>query len=79
MFDVEQGHEGCGTVIEVGSEAKGFKPGDKVGWLPIVDCCFDCEECQVFHHPKSATEGKADLKCRSITCTAKKVNPKSKV
>jgi propanol-preferring alcohol dehydrogenase len=42
-----QGHEGCGTVVEVGSEAKGFQPGDKIGWLPIVDCCFDCEECQV--------------------------------
>lgn len=42
-----QGHEGCGTVLEVGSEAKGFKKGDKVGWLPIVDCCFDCEACQV--------------------------------
>ncbi|KAK1019268.1 hypothetical protein LTR54_001083 [Friedmanniomyces endolithicus] len=41
------GHEACGTVVEVGDEAKGFKKGDKLGWLPIVDCCFDCEECQI--------------------------------
>ncbi|KAK5161036.1 hypothetical protein LTS14_000830 [Recurvomyces mirabilis] len=41
------GHEACGTVIETGSEVKGFKAGQKVGWLPIVDCCFDCEECQI--------------------------------
>ncbi|KAK0778937.1 hypothetical protein LTR75_015492 [Friedmanniomyces endolithicus] len=41
------GHEACGTVVEVGGEAKGFKKGDKLGWLPIVDCCFDCEECQI--------------------------------
>ena len=44
-----QGHEACGTVVEVGGEAKGFKKGEKIGWLPIVDCCFDCEECQ-FHN-----------------------------
>ncbi|KAK0255901.1 hypothetical protein LTS09_009203 [Friedmanniomyces endolithicus] len=41
------GHEACGTVVEVGAEAKRFKKGDKLGWLPIVDCCFDCEECQI--------------------------------
>ncbi|KAK3697417.1 hypothetical protein LTR37_017481 [Vermiconidia calcicola] len=41
------GHEGCGTIVEVGSEAQGFKKGDNVGWLPIVDCCFECEACQV--------------------------------
>ena len=50
---IVQGHEGCGTVIQVGSEAKGFKPGDAIGWLPIVDCCFDCEECQVNRRPPS--------------------------
>ncbi|EME79360.1 uncharacterized protein MYCFIDRAFT_34609 [Pseudocercospora fijiensis CIRAD86] len=42
------GHEGCGTIIEVGSEVgDNFKPGDRIGWLPIVDCCYDCEECQI--------------------------------
>ncbi|TKA72396.1 hypothetical protein B0A55_05860 [Friedmanniomyces simplex] len=41
------GHEACGTVVQVGDEVKGFKKGDKLGWLPIVDCCFDCEECQI--------------------------------
>lgn len=41
------GHEACGTIIDVGSEAQGFKKGDKIGWLCIVDCCFDCEACQV--------------------------------
>ncbi|KAK5120123.1 hypothetical protein LTR85_006604 [Meristemomyces frigidus] len=41
------GHEACGTVVQVGSEAQGFKKGDKLGWLPIVDCCFDCDECKI--------------------------------
>ncbi|KAK3649601.1 hypothetical protein LTR56_006784 [Elasticomyces elasticus] len=41
------GHEACGTVVKVGVEVKGFKEGEKLGWLPIVDCCFDCEECQI--------------------------------
>ncbi|KAK5116406.1 hypothetical protein LTR62_007953 [Meristemomyces frigidus] len=41
------GHEACGTVVSTGSEVKGFKPGEKIGWLPIVDCCFDCEECGI--------------------------------
>ncbi|KAK3631856.1 hypothetical protein LTR56_016634 [Elasticomyces elasticus] len=41
------GHEACGTVIKVGADVKGFKEGEKLGWLPIVDCCFDCEECQI--------------------------------
>lgn len=33
------GHEGVGTVIEAGSEVKGFKPGDRIGFLPTKDCC----------------------------------------
>ena len=55
-----QGHEGCGTVVEVGSEAKGFKPGDNIGWLPIVDCCFDCEECQVGVYDNSTEASNAN-------------------
>lgn len=31
----------------MGEDAKGFKPGDKIGWLPIVDCCYDCDECKI--------------------------------
>jgi len=30
------GHEWSGTVIEVGSEVKGFKPGDKIATIPEV-------------------------------------------
>ena len=45
--DRRQGHEACGTIVEVGSEAQGFKKGDRIGWLPITDCCFECEACQV--------------------------------
>ncbi|MBQ4417236.1 MAG: alcohol dehydrogenase catalytic domain-containing protein, partial [Butyrivibrio sp.] len=32
------GHEGCAEVVEVGSEVKDFKPGDKV---LVVDDVFD--------------------------------------
>lgn len=41
------GHEGVGVIekIHPSCEDKGFKVGDKVGMLYIVDCCFDCEAC----------------------------------
>lgn len=46
-LNFSQGHEGCGTVLQCGAEVKGFREGEKLGWLPIVDVCFDCEECQI--------------------------------
>ena len=33
------GHEGVGTVEKVGADVKGFKEGDRVGFLPTKDCC----------------------------------------
>lgn len=47
MLTAFQGHEACGTVLEVGPEAEGFSKGDQIGWLCIVDCCFDCDACQL--------------------------------
>jgi D-arabinose 1-dehydrogenase-like Zn-dependent alcohol dehydrogenase len=43
------GHEGVGTVASIhpSSEAQGFKVGDRVGMLAIIDTCFDCEGCRV--------------------------------
>jgi propanol-preferring alcohol dehydrogenase len=43
---VTLGHEGSGTVIELGAGAEGFKVGDEVGFLPAIDCCFECFPCK---------------------------------
>lgn len=42
------GHEGVGIIekLHPSTEGKGFKVGDKIGMLYIVDCCFECEACQ---------------------------------
>jgi propanol-preferring alcohol dehydrogenase len=53
------GHEGVGTIEKVGPDVKGFKEGDRVGFLPTKDCCFECEGCQV--HNVSCIHGKAKL------------------
>jgi len=39
------GHEGAGTVIEVGSAVQGFKPGDRVVHLQFP-FCGQCESCR---------------------------------
>ena len=38
------GHEGAGTIEEVGPECKRFKPGDRVilNWAPSCDACWYC-------------------------------------
>jgi threonine dehydrogenase-like Zn-dependent dehydrogenase len=40
------GHEFCGTVVEVGSEVDGVRPGDRVAVEPMVFCgrCASCRE-----------------------------------
>jgi len=38
------GHEGAGTVIEVGSAVKSVKPGDEIGIEPAMPC-WDCDQC----------------------------------
>jgi hypothetical protein len=40
------GHEASGIVVEAGSGVGDFKPGDKVGFLPAIDCCYECEPCR---------------------------------
>lgn len=39
------GHEGVGYVEEFGANVKGFKSGDRIGFLPVKDCC--CESANV--------------------------------
>lgn len=39
------GHEAPGFVVQAGSATTGFRPGDKVGFLAAVDCCFECVLC----------------------------------
>ena len=38
------GHEGAGTVIEVGSAVKSVKAGDEIGIEPAMPC-WDCDQC----------------------------------
>lgn len=44
-YPIVIGHEFGGTVIEVGSEVVGFKPGDRVGVDPTLNCgeCWFCQ------------------------------------
>ncbi|KAJ7745463.1 chaperonin 10-like protein [Mycena maculata] len=39
------GHEGVGTVQEIGEAVKGFKVGDLVGWGYTHKTCGICEQC----------------------------------
>jgi len=43
---VIMGHEGAGTVVEVGRRVKGFKPGDRIAAHPVHPCskCASCRE-----------------------------------
>jgi D-arabinose 1-dehydrogenase-like Zn-dependent alcohol dehydrogenase len=42
---VTVGHEATGWVVEVGSEVKGFKESDPVGFIPAYGCCYECSNC----------------------------------
>lgn len=42
------GHEGAGTVVEVGPETEGYKVGDRV-MLPFVSSCGKCDRCVAGH------------------------------
>ena len=43
------GHEGAGYIEKMhpSVENKGFKEGDKVGFLYINGACFECEGCMI--------------------------------
>lgn len=44
------GHEGAGTIVELGSGVAGFKPGDRVAAHPVMPCS-QCDSClRGFHH-----------------------------
>lgn len=45
-YPVIPGHEIIGRVVEVGSEVKNFKPGQRVGVGCMVDSCGTCPSCQ---------------------------------
>lgn len=40
------GHEATGQVVEMGVNAKGFNVGDKVGFNPATNVCFECIPCK---------------------------------
>jgi len=52
---VTMGHEGVGFVEDIGENVKDFKKGDRVGFLYIKGCCFECDGCQV--HNLNCTKG----------------------
>lgn len=39
------GHEGAGVVVQIGSNVKDWKIGDRGGVKPLWDVCHNCEEC----------------------------------
>ena len=45
-FPIILGHEFCGRIVEVGSEAKGFTPGERVSCAPLLPCMQpECPAC----------------------------------
>lgn len=49
---VTLGHEGAGWVekLHPTAEGKGFKKGDAIGFLYIINCCFECEGCMIHNN-----------------------------
>ncbi|THU98404.1 GroES-like protein [Dendrothele bispora CBS 962.96] len=41
------GHEGVGTIVECGTSATLYKPGDVVGWGPMSSTCGSCDPCML--------------------------------
>jgi len=48
------GHEATGYVVRTSATptaaASSFKPGDPVGFICAVDCCFECTPCKTVHN-----------------------------
>ena len=44
------GHEATGWVVQLGSDVakhtNEFKEGDAVGFIPAMECCYTCVQCQ---------------------------------
>lgn len=40
------GYEVIGQVVEFGVNVKGFNVGDKVGFLLVMNVCFECMLCK---------------------------------
>lgn len=62
--DMGLGHEGVGTVEEVGSAVKLFKKGDRAGWGYNHDSCGACKQClsgNDIYCPQRSMYGYADL------------------
>ncbi|KAJ6597541.1 putative NADP-dependent alcohol dehydrogenase C 2 [Mycena vulgaris] len=47
--DMVLGHEGIGTVVQLGEQVKGLKVGDVVGWGYTHKTCGDCSHCLAGH------------------------------
>src|SRR5215217_1651911 len=45
VYPIVPGHEIVGRITEVGTEVKGFKPGDLAGVGCLVDSCRTCAAC----------------------------------
>jgi D-arabinose 1-dehydrogenase-like Zn-dependent alcohol dehydrogenase len=43
--DMALGHEGVGTVQQLGADLQGFQIGDVVGWGYSHKTCGNCEQC----------------------------------
>jgi len=41
------GHEGAGVVVNVGTNVKSWKLGDRAGVKPVWDVCGKCEQCWI--------------------------------
>jgi D-arabinose 1-dehydrogenase-like Zn-dependent alcohol dehydrogenase len=62
------GHEGVGVIEKMHPSCadKGFKVGDKVGMLYIVDCCFECEACSA-HGSQCTNPNEGGAKIMGLT------------
>jgi len=49
VFPFTVGHEGAGVVVEIGSEVKRVKPGDKIAIEPAMPC-WECDQCLAGRH-----------------------------
>ncbi|KAF7335248.1 NAD(P)-dependent alcohol dehydrogenase protein [Mycena sanguinolenta] len=53
--DMVLGHEGIGTVVQIGESVSQLKVGDVVGWGYFHNVCGQCEQCLLGHEQFCAT------------------------